>query len=66
MEKSDYSSAKVQYHSVGIDMSGISVDVVPVIADKMMINFYYIGDSETDDWTASDPKGHRGIVYRSK
>ena len=58
-EKSDYSSAKVQHHSVGIDMSGISVDVVPVIVDENDDQLYYIGDSETGNWTVSDPKGHK-------
>lgn len=42
-EKSDYSSAKVQHHSVGINMSGVSVDVVPVITDDNDDLLYYIG-----------------------
>ncbi len=58
-QKSDYSSAKVQHHSVGVDMSGISVDVVPVIIDENDSQLYYIGDSEAGDWTVSDPKGHK-------
>lgn len=58
-EKSDYSSAKVQHHSVGINMSGVSVDVVPVITDDNDDLLYYIGDLETGDWSASDPKGHK-------
>ena len=58
-EKSDYSSARIQHHSVGVDMSGISVDVVPVIVDEDDEQLYYIGNSETGDWTASDPKGHK-------
>ncbi|WP_298033987.1 SMODS domain-containing nucleotidyltransferase [uncultured Dysosmobacter sp.] len=58
-EKSDYSSAEVQHHSVGIDMSGISIDVVPVIVDETDDQLYYIGDSEFGDWTLTDPKGHK-------
>ena len=58
-QKSDYSSAEVQHHSVGINMSGISVDVVPVIADIDDDQLYYVGDSEVGDWTISDPKGHK-------
>lgn len=40
-------------------MSGISVDVVPVIVDENDNQLYYIGDSETGNWTVSDPKGHK-------
>lgn len=58
-QKIDYSSAEVQHHSVGINMSGISIDVVPVIVDKDDDQLYYVGDSETGDWTMSDPKGHK-------
>lgn len=58
-QKNDYSSAKVQHHSVGIDMSGISVDVVPVIVDEDDDQLYYVGDSEIGNWTVSDPKGHK-------
>lgn len=58
-QKNDYSSAEVQQHSVGINMRGISVDVVPVIADIDDNQLYYVGDSEVGDWTISDPKGHK-------
>lgn len=58
-QKSDYASAKVQHHSVGIDMSGISIDVVPVIMDEDDDQLYYIGDSEIGNWTLTDPKGHK-------
>ena len=58
-QKSDYSSSKIQHHSVGIDMSGISVDVVPVVVDENDDQLYYIGNSETGEWTVTDPKGHK-------
>ena len=53
-----YDSAKVQHHSVGIEMGQVSVDVVPVIEDAMDSELYYIGDSESGGWTLTDPKGH--------
>lgn len=59
VQKKDYSSAEVQHHSVGIDMSGISIDVVPVIVDEDDDQLYYVGDSDTGSWTVSDPKGHK-------
>lgn len=40
-------------------MSGISIDVVPVIADEDDDQLYYVGDSDTGGWTVSDPKGHK-------
>lgn len=59
LKKSDYNTAKIQHHSVGIEMGGISVDVVPVIEDSNDDTLYYIGDSETGTWTKTDPKGHK-------
>lgn len=59
LKKSDYNTATIQHHSVGIEMGGISVDVVPVIEDSNDDTLYYIGDSETGTWTKTDPKGHK-------
>lgn len=59
LEKTDYSTARVQHHSVGIEMGGISVDIVPVIMDEDDDQLYYIGDSETGEWSITDPKGHK-------
>ena len=59
IEKSDYDTARVQQHSVGIEMSGISVDVVPVIADEEDEQLYYIGDVDSGKWSITDPKGHK-------
>lgn len=58
-EKDIYKSATIQSHSVGIELSGISVDVVPVVKDTDDNSLYYIGDSKTGEWTKSDPKGHK-------
>lgn len=59
LENSNYDTALVQQHSVGIDMSGISVDVVPVIADDEYNQIYYIGDVDSNEWSITDPKGHK-------
>ena len=59
MQKDIYHSATVQHHSVGIEMGSISVDVVPVIVDEEDDQLYYVGDSDTGDWTVTDPKGHK-------
>ena len=56
-EKSIYSSATLQRHSIGIEMQGIDIDVVPVIrSDDGEI--FCIGSSDIDEWTLTDPKGH--------
>lgn len=59
LENSNYDTALVQQHSVGIEMSGISVDVVPVIADEEDAQLYYIGDVDSGEWSITDPKGHK-------
>lgn len=59
LEKKEYKSAVLQHHSVGIEMNGISIDVVPVIEDENDETLYYIGDKETGEWTITDPKGHK-------
>ena len=59
LEKADYCTAWVQHHSVGIEMGGISIDIVPVIMDEDDDQLYYVGDSETGEWSITDPKGHK-------
>lgn len=59
IQKKEYSTAIVQRHSVGIEMGSVSVDVVPVIADEDDDQLYYVGDSDTGNWTMTDPKGHK-------
>ena len=57
LEKSTYSSAKLHSHSVGIELDGIEIDVVPVIrSDDNKI--FCIGSSDIDEWIITDPKGH--------
>ena len=58
-ENSNYDTAQVQQHSVGIEMRGISVDVVPVIADEEDDQLYYVGDTDSGEWSMTDPKGHK-------
>jgi hypothetical protein len=53
-----YKSAIIQHHSVGIDLSQLSIDVVPVIVDEDDDSLYWVADSEDGTWIKSDPKGH--------
>ena len=57
-EKSDYEDAKIQSRSVGIEMGGINIDVVPVIENDDD-NLYSIGKYADGSWTPTDPKGHK-------
>ena len=59
IQNANYNSATIQSHSVGIEMGGLSIDVVPVISDQDDEEVYYIGDSNTGEWTKTDPKGHK-------
>lgn len=59
LENNNYKNAAVQQHSVGVEMRGISVDVVPVIVDKEDDELYYIGDLYSGEWIVTDPKGHK-------
>lgn len=56
-EKDIYSNAKVQSHSVGIELKGISIDIVPVVCSSDGRK-YYIGSSDCNEWIITDPKGH--------
>lgn len=58
-EKDIYSNAELQSHSIGIELEGISIDVVPVIEDSCDDQLYYIGNSDDGSWTKTDPKGHK-------
>lgn len=58
-ESSTYETAEVQHHSIGIELSQISIDVVPVIQDEDEEDLYYVCDSETGGWIKTDPKGHK-------
>ena len=59
IQSKSYETAVVQQHSVGIEMSQVSVDVVPVIKDLEDDQLYWIGDLEDGGWTKTDPKGHK-------
>ena len=59
IEKDLYKSAKLQSHSVGIELKGIDIDVVPVIVDSEDDQLFFIGDSDKNNWTKTDPKGHK-------
>ena len=56
---STYRSATIQHHSVGIELSQLSIDVVPVIVDEDDDSLYWIADSEDGSWIKTDPKGHK-------
>lgn len=56
-EKDTYKNAKIQSHSVGVELNGINIDVVPVVKSKTSTQIY-IGSSEYNEWILSDPKGH--------
>ena len=58
-EKDLYSSATVQSHSVGLELTNITIDVVPVIEHEIYEDLYYVGSSENGDWKITDPKGHK-------
>lgn len=52
-----YSNAKIQSHSIGIELEGISIDVVPVVCSDDG-DRYCIGSSDCNEWIITDPKGH--------
>ena len=58
LENTTYSSARIQHHSIGIELAQISMDIVPVIKDDLD-ELYYVGDSSTGLWEKTDPKGHK-------
>lgn len=58
-ESSTYKSAELQHHSIGIELSQVTIDVVPVIRDEEDESLYYVCDSETGEWIKTDPKGHK-------
>ena len=59
LESNKYNTAEVQHHSVGVEMGQVSVDIVPVIVDSDDDALYWICDSESGNWTKTDPKGHK-------
>lgn len=55
-DASKYSTARVQTHSVGIQLSKLDIDVVPLAKED---ESRYIGDAETGEWSQTNPKGHK-------
>lgn len=55
LDSSKYSSAHLQTHSVGINLSKLDIDVVPLASDE---EGWFIGDIDNGGWTKTDPKGH--------
>lgn len=53
---SHYQNIEKHSHSIGIEMSNLEIDVVPVVKDgngKM-----FIGDNKTNTWSVTNPTGH--------
>lgn len=55
-DASKYSTARAQTHSVGIQLSKLDIDVVPLAKEG---ESWYIGDAETGEWNRTNPKGHK-------
>lgn len=56
LEKAAYSSAKVQSHSVGIELSTIKMDVVPLVSEG---DAKYIGCLDDEQWAMTNPERHK-------
>ena len=52
-----YNNITKQSRSIGIEMSGIEIDVVPMIECKSL-NIYKIGNKNNGTWKLTNPKGH--------
>lgn len=57
IEKEKYKKATIQSHSVGVEMGGIEIDIVPVIKNENSDN-HLIGTSNINQWEETDPEGH--------
>lgn len=55
-DASKYTTAHVQTHSIGIRLSKLDIDVVPLAEEG---ENWYIGDAETGEWNQTNPKGHK-------
>lgn len=55
-DASKYSTAHMQTHSVGIQLSKLDIDVVPLATEG---ESWCIGDAETGEWSRTNPKGHK-------
>lgn len=52
-----YNTTRRQSHSVCVEMSGLDIDVVPLIFDRGT-DHYYIGSRDTGSWAIATPKEH--------
>ena len=55
-ERPVYGKLRVQSHSVGIEMEGIGIDVVPLVKDQF--GNLFIGNGNANEWSRTDPRGH--------
>ena len=55
--KERYDNVTKQSRSIGIEMEGIEVDVVPMIEDEFS-SMYKIGNKKDGKWKRTNPKGH--------
>lgn len=55
--KEKYDNVTKQSRSIGIEMEGTEVDVVPMIEDKTSL-MYKIGNKKDGNWKKTNPKGH--------
>lgn len=56
-ERKAYGKLRAQDHSVGIEMEGMGIDVVPLVEDS--VGNLYVASRESDQWMRTDPKGHK-------
>lgn len=55
--KEHYKNVTKQTRSIGIEMEGTEIDVVPMIEDKISL-MYKIGNKKDGNWKKTNPKGH--------
>ncbi|KFI52304.1 hypothetical protein BBIA_0603 [Bifidobacterium biavatii DSM 23969] len=55
-KQAKYSNTKKQSHSICVEMSGLNVDVVPLIREDD--SSYYIGSRDNHTWSKATPKEH--------
>ena len=55
--KEHYKNVTKQTRSIGIEMEGTEIDVVPMIEDKIS-SMYKIGNKKDGNWKKTNPKGH--------
>lgn len=50
-----YSTARLQHHSVGVTLSRLDIDIVPLAKHG---DEYFIGSTKDESWKKTNPKGH--------